>query len=56
MFQRYKLGLVPSDIRFYLRFDAQCSPSGLEKRDTEPSGLMLESQATLQPIAAGRKR
>jgi hypothetical protein len=33
--RRYKLGLVPSDIRFYLRFDARCWPIGPEKREVE---------------------
>ena len=33
--RRYKLGLAPSDIRFYLRFDARCWPIGPEKREVE---------------------
>ena len=48
---RYKLGLVPSDIGFYLRFDARCWPIGPEKRDTEPPGFVPESRATLRLIA-----
>jgi hypothetical protein len=31
--RRYKLGLVPSDIRSYLRFDTRCWPIGPEKRE-----------------------
>ena len=54
--RRYKFGLVPSDIRFYLCFDTRGWPIGPEKRDTEPPGLVLESQVTLRGDGAGGSR